>query len=302
MRRLRFLRRDPLYIRHDLPDEGAVAISFRIHNLPIYNTAFSKRFPDGDGVNIVKVVLFLLGVEVIGLNELGDTPLHLCPRQNNRLGIAHGDLQRLRAVAYAVFRCQPCGGVPVAGMSLHIADNCVFALNPAVPVLQGRVNVRLRDLVGRGRDRGCQRGVKLVQKLLMQPVVERGHIEIEPCELQIPGFCDDAPDGRRTLQIGVLPVRVAAGVEESVVRDKRVAYGQLIPLKQLCHGGLWLLCGRIAEHPRAVRAELCFISIDGGFCFMVDRAQRVNVALTSKVWRFGNRHIILIAQFLYIHL
>ena len=58
----------------------------------------------------------------------------------------------------------------------------------------------------------------------------------------------------------------------------------------------------VVEHPCAVRAELCFISIDGGFCFMVDRAQRVNVALTSKVWRFGNRHIILIAQFLYIHL
>ena len=76
---LRFLRRDPLHIRHDLPDEGAVAISLRIHNLPIYNTAFSKRFPDGDGVNIVKVVLFLLGVEVIGLNELRNAPLHLRP-------------------------------------------------------------------------------------------------------------------------------------------------------------------------------------------------------------------------------
>ena len=76
---LRFLRRDPLHIRHNLPDEGAVAISLRIHNLPIYNTSFSKRFPDGDGVNIVKVVLFLLGVEVIGLNELRNAPLHLCP-------------------------------------------------------------------------------------------------------------------------------------------------------------------------------------------------------------------------------
>ena len=187
-------------------------------------------------------------------------------------------------------------------MSLHIADNCVLAFNPAVPALQGRVDVRLRHLVGRGRDRGCQRGVKLVQKLLMQPVVERGHIEIEARELQILRRHDNTPDGRRALQIGVLPVRVAAGVEESVVRDKRVAYGQLIPLKQLCHRGLWLLCGRIAEHPRAVCAKLGFVCVNGGFCFMVDRAQRVNVTLTSKVWRFGNRHIILIAQFLYIHL
>ena len=76
---LRFLRRDLLHIRHNLPDEGAVAISFRIHNLPIYNTALSEGFPDGDGVNIVKVVLFLLGVEVVGLNELRNAPLHLCP-------------------------------------------------------------------------------------------------------------------------------------------------------------------------------------------------------------------------------
>ena len=136
----------------------------------------------------------------------------------------------------------------------------------------------------------------------MQPVVERGHIEIEPCELQITGFRDNAPDCRRTLQIGVLPVRVVAGVEESIVRDKRVAHGQLIPLKQLCYRGLWLLCGRIAEHPRAVCAKLGFVCVNGGFCFMVDRAQRVNLTLTSKVWRFGNRHIILIAQFLYIHL
>ena len=187
-------------------------------------------------------------------------------------------------------------------MSLHIADNCVLALNPAVPLLQGRVDVRLRDLVGRGRNRRCQRGVKLVQKLLMEPVVERGHIEIEPCELQIAGFCDDAPDGRSALQIGVLPVRVAAGVDEGFIFNKRVAYGQLILLKKLGHGGLRCIGSRVAEHPRAIRAELRFISIDGGFGLMVDRAQRVNVALTSKVRRFGNRHIILIAQFLYIHI
>ena len=76
---LRFLRRDSLHVRHNLPDEGAVAISFRIHNAPAHNAALSERFPDGDGVNIVKVVLFLLGVEVVGLNELRNAPLHLRP-------------------------------------------------------------------------------------------------------------------------------------------------------------------------------------------------------------------------------
>ena len=74
-----FLRRDLLHIRHNLPYEGAVAISFRIHNAPAHNAALSERFPHSDGVNIVKVVLFLLGVEVIGLNELRNAPLHLCP-------------------------------------------------------------------------------------------------------------------------------------------------------------------------------------------------------------------------------
>ena len=35
---------------------------------------------------------------------------------------------------------------------------------------------------------------------------------------------------------------------------------------------------------------------------MVNREQRVNVVLTPKVWRLGNRHIVLVTQFLHIHL
>ena len=136
----------------------------------------------------------------------------------------------------------------------------------------------------------------------MQPVMKRGHIEIKPCELQIAGFCDDAPDGRRALQIGVLTVGVAAGVEKCFILGKRVAHAQAVSLEQLLPRGLSLLCGGVAEHPCAVRAELRFLRVDGGLRFMVDRAQRVNVAHTSKVRRFGNRHIILIAQFLHIHL
>ena len=136
----------------------------------------------------------------------------------------------------------------------------------------------------------------------MQPVVERGHIEIEPCELQILRRHNDAPDGRRTLQIGVLPVRVAAGVEESVVRDKRVAHGQLILFKQLDHGRLRLNCGRIAEHPCTVRAELGFVCVNGGLCFMVNGAQGVDAAFRARSRCCGNRHVILIAQFLHIHL
>ena len=132
--------------------------------------------------------------------------------------------------------------------------------------------------------------------------MERGHIEIEPCELQIAGFCDDAPDGRRALQIGVLTVGVAAGVEKCFILGKRVAHAQAVSLEQLLHRGQSLLCGGVAEHPCAICTELRFLRVDGGLRFMVNGAQRVNVALTSKVRRFGNRHIVLVSQFLYIHL
>ena len=295
-----FLRRDPLHIRHDLPDEGAGAVRLRVHNAPAHNAALSKRFPDGDGVNIVKVVLFLLGVEVIGLNELRNAPLHLRPREHNRLGIAHGDLQRFRGILQAVLPRQPCGGVPVAGVSLHIADNRLLAFNFSVPALQGSVDVLLRHLVGRGRYRGCQRGVKLVQKLLMQPVVERGHIEIEPCELQIAGFRDNAPDGRSALQIGVLPVRVAAGVEKRFIPGKRVAHAQTVSLEQLLHRRLSLLCGRVSEYPRTVCAKLRFVCVDGGFRLMIHGTHGVGAPLWAVFALCGNGHIVLVSQFLYI--
>ena len=122
-------------------------------------------------------------------------------------------------------------------MLRHIPNNRLLAFNFSVPALQGSVDVLLRHLVGRGRYRGRQRGIQFVQKLLMEPVVERGHIEIEPCELQIAGFCDDAPDGRRALQIGVLTVGVAAGVEKCFILGKRVAHAQAVSLEQLCTVG-----------------------------------------------------------------
>ena len=185
-------------------------------------------------------------------------------------------------------------------MIFHIADNCVFALNPAVPLLQGRINVRLRHLVGRGRYRGRQRGIQLVQKLLMQPVVERGHIEIKPCELQIAGFHDNTPDGRRALQIGVLPVRVAAGVEKRFIPGKRVAHGQAVSLEQLLHRRLSLLCGRVSEYPRTVCAELRFICVDGGFRLMIHGTHGVGAPLWAVFALCGNGHIVLVSQFLYI--
>ena len=132
--------------------------------------------------------------------------------------------------------------------------------------------------------------------------MERGHIEIEPCELQIAGFCDDAPDCRRALQIGVLTVGVAAGVEKCFILGKRVAHAQAVSLEQLLHRGLSLLCGRIAEHPRAVCAKLGFVCVNGGLCFMVNGAQGIDATLGAGFLCCGNGHIVLVPQFLYISL
>ena len=131
----------------------------------------------------------------------------------------------------------------------------------------------------------------------MQPVVERGHIEIEPCELQILRRHNDAPDGGSALQIGVLPVRIAAGVEESVVRDKRVAHAQAVSLEQLLHRGLNLLCGGVAEHPRAVRAKLGFVCVNGSLCFMVNGAHGIDAAFRAGSRCCGDGHIVLVTQF-----
>ena len=140
-------------------------------------------------------------------------------------------------------------------MLRHIANDCVLALNFPVPLLQGFVNVRLCDLVGRGRDCRCQRGVQLIQKLLMQPVMEGWHIKVQLRELQIIAGIDNAANGGSALQIGIFPVRIAAGVDEGFIFSKRVAHGQLVLLKQLGHGWLRSIDSRVTEE------TLCIVCI-----------------------------------------
>ena len=73
-------------------------------------------------------------------------------------------------------------------------------------------------------------------------------------------------------------------------------------LQTFLHRGLRRIGGRIAENSCPICTELRFLCVDGGFGLMVNGTQRVNVVLTPKVWRFGNRHIVLVTQFLHIHL
>ena len=75
-----------------------------------------------------------------------------------------------------------------------------------MPIQKRVVNVLLCDLIGRGCDRRCQRGIQFLQKLLMQPVMERGHIKVQADKLEIIRCRDNTTDSVRTLQISVLTV------------------------------------------------------------------------------------------------
>ena len=125
--------------------------------------------------------------------------------------------------------------------------------------------------------------------------MERRHIEIQLCELHIIRRCDNAPNGSFALQIGVFFVGVLTGVYKRRVFGKRIADTQLVPVKQLLQARLRRF-DRFPEYPCAIRAKLCFIGINGSFCFMVDRAHRVNAALDAAFRYCGNRHIVLVAE------
>ncbi len=73
-------------------------------------------------------------------DELGDSPLHLRPRQISRC-VVHGYGKGREIVA--VFGAQKSRRVLVAGVFPHIFGNGVFALNIAVPFPKGGVNVGL---------------------------------------------------------------------------------------------------------------------------------------------------------------
>jgi len=75
-----------------------------------------------------------------------------------------------------------------------------------VPIQKRVVNVRLCNLIGRWCDRRCQRGIQFLQKLLMQPVMERGHIKVQADKLEIIRCHDNTTDSVRALQISVLAV------------------------------------------------------------------------------------------------
>ena len=155
-RRLRlgaFLGCDGLHIPHHLPDERIIVQFFRVRHLAVHDPALGQGLPDGDRVDVVKTVLFFLGIEAVLLDELGDPALYFGPRHIARRAIRCDGKGRQRI---AVFLPQPGGGVLFTGMVLHVADNRVLALDVAVPFLDGGINVGLGKRPVRGRR--CWRG------------------------------------------------------------------------------------------------------------------------------------------------
>ena len=74
-----FLLRDTFCIRFHHTNERVVFKCFGINKLTVYNTSCRKIFTDYNRVNIIHAVIFFGGIESFFLDELGNTPLHLCP-------------------------------------------------------------------------------------------------------------------------------------------------------------------------------------------------------------------------------
>ena len=233
-----FLRRDLLHIGHDLFHKGA-------------GFAALQLLPDGGGVDVLKIVQFLLGKKAVLFNELCDPALDLGPGQFQHLRTALTDNEQIFARSPAVLTGQPLRRTFFPPMGLHVADNTALAVQITVPRLEGLVNI----VLGQRPQQLMELGIGFVYDLPMQPVTKFRHIRKEPNQFHIARMEDRTAHSGVALNDGVLPVGVAAGVAVSRV---------------LGDGG---------DHYRLIFVILLPDSRRWRFCFMVDRTQRINAAL-----------------------
>ena len=118
---------------------------FSVYNLTVDDTPLGKCFPNGYGVDIIKIVALSFGLEVIGLNELGNPPLHLRPRQFNGFRASGADDKKAFAFIPSILAGEPCGGFFFAPVLLHMPHYGVLALDISVPCTECIVYIVLRE-------------------------------------------------------------------------------------------------------------------------------------------------------------
>ena len=104
-----------------------------------------EGFPDSSGVNIIEIVAFRLGVEVILADKLCNAPLHLRPCQFNGFRTSGTDDKEIVALLAAVLVSKPCSSFFFTSVLLHIPHYGVFALDISVPCTERIVYIVLRE-------------------------------------------------------------------------------------------------------------------------------------------------------------
>ena len=252
---------DLLYIRHHLLDKWVIVQFFRVCHLSVDDPSFLQGFPDGDGVDVVKTVLFFFGIEPVLLNELGKPALYLRPGQLRFLRAAGTDNEQAVAVAVtaAVFLSQPCGGIFFSCMVFHITDDSVFTLDIAVPCTKGSINIFLRKRA----QKFMELWIGFVDHFPVQSLSELRHIRIESDQLHILRTKDYTAHSGIALDDSIFTVGMTAGISICHILRYGGSHHRLILLKLLPKGRLW----RFFLHLRLLGLDGIFF---GQFLFSLD--------------------------------
>ena len=233
-----FLRSNSPGIGHNPLHKGISVQLFRVHNLAVYNPSLSQGLPDSDGVHIIQIVLFNLGVETFLFDELGNPALYFGPGQSHSVGAFRADRKRGFAFASVKLMGQPCGGIFFSRMIFHVADNGVFAFDLAIPGLDSTVNV----IVRKWAQQFMELGIGFVCHFPVQPLAKLRHIREQADQLYIVRVENGAAHSRITLDHSVFIITMTAGVPVSDVLGNSFQHDGLIFFMQLPESRLCRLC------------------------------------------------------------
>lgn len=199
------------------------------------------------------------------------------------------DRKRGFTIATIKLMGQPCCGVSFSRMVFHVADNGVFALDFAIPVLDSLVDVIVRERT----QQLMELGIGLVYDFPMKALPELRGVRIEAKQPHITGPQDSTANSGVALDHGVLVVTMTAGVPVSDVLGNSLQHDGLVLLMQLPNRR-GCVCFGIPEYSGPVCAKLRFLGIDVLFCLMVDRGHGIFLTLFAALRDSGNGHIMLI--------